>query len=237
MEGFTYNDIFETKGIEYLVIIAFLILLIPFWFLLNRSSKIKAGIQNAINVFTANVIKIPQGLFYNKNHTWAHLEQSGLAKVGLDDFLLKVVGGVRISNLKSPGEKIKKGDLLAEVTQNDKRLLIYSPISGEIEYSNQNIIEDPGILNQDPYEQGWIYRIKPSDWVAEMQTCYLADEATRWFRKEFDRFKDFLQVSFGKYSSEPSMVVFQEGGEMRNNPLAELDDDIWKDFQKEFLNT
>jgi len=236
MEGFTYYDIFETKGIEYLVIIAFLILIIPFWYLLNRSSQIKAGIQKAINVFTANVIKIPQGLFYNKNHTWAHLEENGLARVGVDDFLLKVVGDIKISNLKSPGEKIKKGDLLAEVSQNDKSLLIYSPISGEIEHSNLDVVEDPELLNQDPYKLGWIYRVKPSNWVAEMQTCYLADEATKWFRKEFDRFKDFLQVSFGKHSSEPSMVVFQAGGELRNNPLSELDDEIWKDFQEEFLN-
>ena len=175
-------------------------------------------------------------MFFSKNHTWAYLEKSGIAKVGLDDLLLQIVGQMKISNLKNAGEMIKKGDLLTEIDQNGKSLRIYSPISGEIMNSNSIIAEDPGILNEDPYEKGWIYNIKPSNWVSETKSCYLADEANGWFRKELDRFKDFLAVSFGKYSSEPSMIVFQEGGELRSNPLSELQDEIWEDFQKEFLN-
>ena len=87
MDAFTYKDIFETKGIEYIIIIAFLLLLIPFWILLNKSPKIKAEIQKAWDVLTANILRIPQGLFFSRNHTWAFMEKSGLAKVGLDDFL------------------------------------------------------------------------------------------------------------------------------------------------------
>jgi len=236
MENFTYTNIFDTKGIEYLIIIAFFALLIPFWIMLNKQSVIAKKIHKTWDVLTANILRIPQGLFFSKNHTWAYLEKSGIAKVGLDDLLLQIVGQMKISNLKNTGEMIKKGDLLTEIDQNGKSLRIYSPISGEIMNSNSIIAEDPGILNEDPYEKGWIYNIKPSNWVSETKSCYLADEATGWFRKELDRFKDFLAVSFGKYSSEPSMIVFQEGGELRSNPLSELQDEIWEDFQKEFLN-
>ncbi len=236
MEGFTYTDIFETKGIEYLIIIAFLILLIPFWIILNKQSVIVKKIHNVWDTLTTDILRIPQGLFFNKNHTWAFLDKSGTAKVGLDDFLLQIVGEVKVNHLLEPGQMIKKGDLLTKIDQNGKSLQIYSPISGEIMHSNSMIIEDPQILNEDPYEKGWIYSIKPIDWVGETKSCYLADKANIWVNKELDRFKDFLAESMGKYSSDPSMVVLQEGGELRRNPLSELETDIWKDFQEEFLN-
>jgi len=236
MEGFTYTNIFETKGIEYLIIIAFLILLIPFWIILNRESAIAKQMGKVWDIITADILRIPQGLFFNKNHTWAYLDKSGTAKVGIDDFLLQIVGDVKINHLRNPGEKIKKGDLLTEIDQNGKRLRIYSPISGEIKTSNTLIIEDSQILNEDPYEKGWIYNIKPSNWVSETKSCYLADAATSWINKELERFKDFLAESMGKHSPGPSMVVLQEGGELRSNPLSELETDIWKDFQEEFLN-
>jgi glycine cleavage system H protein len=236
MEGFTYTDIFETKGIEYLIIIAFLILLIPFWIIVNKQSTLVKRVHKALGVITANVFRIPQGLFYSKNHTWAYLEKSGNAKVGLDDFLLQVVGNVRVSQLKSTGEKIIKGELLAEIWQNNKKLKVFSPISGEIVKSNTMVSEIPEILNDDPYGKGWIYSVKPSDWKAETTSYFLAWEATNWLTMELNRFKDFLAISLPKYSPNPSMIAFQEGGELRQNILSELDSKIWEDFQETFLS-
>jgi glycine cleavage system H protein len=236
MDGFTYTDIFETKGIEYLIIIAFLIILIPFWIIINKGKTVITHFQKVLGVLTAQILRVPQGLFYSKNHTWAYLEKSGNAKVGLDDFLLQIVGNVNMDNLKNPGTKLKKGELLAEVDQNGKRLMIYSPITGEIIRTNDTISENPEIMIEDPYEKGWIYIIKPSNWKTETNTYFLAEEATKWMEKELERFKDFLTISIGKHASQPSMVALQEGGELRQNVLSELDHEIWEDFQESFLN-
>ena len=235
MDGFTYFNIFETKGIEYLAIITFLALLIPFWVLLNKQVKIGKKFQKALGVLSANVLRIPQGLFYCENHTWTHLEKSGAAKVGLDDLLLHITGEVKFRNLKNPGELIKKGELLTEINQKGKQLRIYSPISGKVLNTNSIINESPEILNEDPYGNGWIYKIKPSNWITETNTYFLAEEATNWSTKELQRFKDFLAVSMKKYSPEPSMIVLQDGGELRDNSLSELPNEIWQDFQNSFL--
>ncbi|MEZ5199405.1 MAG: glycine cleavage system protein H [Bacteroidales bacterium] len=235
MEGFTYTNIFDTKGIEYLIIIAFFAILIPFWILLNKRKVIARKINEAWNVLTAELLRIPQGLFFSKNHTWAHLEKSGTAKVGLDDFLLHIVGDVKIKPQKNPGDSIKKNELMAEIVQNGRHLKIFSPISGKIMKTNSLLFEVPEMLNEDPYFEGWIYDIKPSDWKTETSAYYLADEATNWSSRELERFKDFLSVSIGKHSADPSMVALQEGGELRNNVLSDLQYEIWEDFQKEFL--
>jgi len=236
MDGFSYTNIFETKGIEYLAIIAFLVLLIPFWVLLNRKSKVTKHLREATGALTASILKIPQGLFFSKNHTWAHLEKSGTAIVGLDDLLLHITGEVRLHYSISTDEIINKGDILAEIDQKGKLLKVFSPISGKILDTNPFLGESPESLNKDPYGSGWILKIKPSNWVEETKSYFLAEEAEKWSRKELERFKDFLALSTGKYSPYPAMTILQEGGELSENALSEMPGEIWEDFQKEFLN-
>lgn len=236
MDGFSYYNIFDTKGIEYLVIIAFLLLLIPFWMALNKQVKIKEQIRKAIGILTAGILKVPQGIFYSRNHTWAYLEKSGTAKVGLDDLLLHITGEVKIRQFKNPGESVKKGDLLAEMDQNGKLLNMFSPISGTILNTNAALNTNSELLNEDPYGKGWIYDIKPSNWVAEIPSFYMAEDATAWFKKELERYKDFLALNMRKYSPETSMIVLQDGGELSENSLSGLPNEFWQDFQKEFLN-
>lgn len=236
MDGFTYNNIFETKGIEYLAIIAFFAILVPFWLLLNKQVKITRQIQKTLGVLTAKVLRIPQGLFYSSNHTWTFLEKSGIAKVGLDDLLLHITGEVKLFNLKKNGESIKKGEVFAEIEHQGKVLQICSPVSGEIINFNSALIENPGLLNDDPYEKGWMFKIKPLNWISDTNTYHLAEEATQWSANELERFKDFLSVTMPKYAPEPSNVILQDGGELRDHTLSELPAEVWEDFQKDFLN-
>ncbi len=235
MDGFTYQNIFDTKGIEYLAIIAFFAILIPFWLLLNRQIRISKEIQKTLRTLTANALRIPQGVFFNKDHTWTHLDKGGLARVGMDDFLLHLTGNVTVKRLKKPGEEVQKGDFIAEIEHEGKSLKIHSPISGEIVENNQLLTENPGLLNEDPYLKGWMYKIKPSRWIAETNSFYLAEEATNWSAKEVERFKDFLASSVKKYTEDPSHLVLQDGGELIDHPLSELPPEVWQDFERSFL--
>ncbi|MCX6280356.1 MAG: glycine cleavage system protein H [Bacteroidetes bacterium] len=235
MDGFSYYNIFETKGMEYLIIIAFLALLVPFSIFLNRKVKIKRQFRKAIGILTTSILKIPQGVFHSSNHTWVHLAKSGIANVGIDDLLLHITGEVSVKFLKKQGEKIAKGELMSLIEHDGKVLEIYSPISGMITGANPALEDQPGIMNEDPYGSGWIYKIKPVSWNAETSSYYLADEAVDWSQMELLRFKDFLAVSVPRYTPEDSGVAFQDGGELRDHLLPELPEEIWQDFQKAFL--
>ena len=237
MDGFTYNNIFETKGIEYLAIIAFFLILVPFWVLLNRQVKISKQIEKALGILTSSVLKVPQGLFFSRLHTWTHLEKSGVAKVGMDDLLLHITGEVSFNKLIEPGEKVSKGDLMAEINHKGKNLKIYSPISGEVIEANPLLSKRPEILNEDPYLKGWMYKIKPTSWMADTNSYFLAEEASDWSRQELERFKDFLSSSMGKYLPDNANVILQDGGEICDQPLSELPDEVWQDFQKDFLSS
>jgi len=236
MDGFSYYNIFETKGIEYLAIIAFLLLLIPFWVLLTRQRKITRQLQENLGILTASILKIPQGIYYSRNHTWAHLEKSGAARIGLDDLLLHITGEVSLKPLRNPGDFVKKGDALAELGQNGRQLKVLSPISGKILDNNLILQDSPDMLRDDPYGKGWIYKIKPSGWVDETRDYLLAEDATAWTKDELQRFKDFLAVSLKKYRTSPDLVVLQDGGEILDNPLLGMPKETWDDFQKDFLD-
>jgi glycine cleavage system H protein len=236
MEGFTYHNIFETKGLEYLAIVIFFLILIPFWIMLNKKGTLAKQVQKSLGALTPDSLRIPQGLFYSRFHTWAHMERSGVAKVGLDDLLMHITGEVKINRLKASGERIVKGDLLAEIDHKGKLLKVFSPISGEIMEANAVLADSPGLINEDPYVKGWMYKIRPSSWVADTNSYFLAEDATLWATQELDRFKDFLSASLGKYSPQPSQLILQDGGELRDQPLSDLPVEVWQDFQQDFLD-
>lgn len=235
MNEFVYTDIFDTKGIEYIIVIVFLLLIIPFWIMLNRPLNLKAKVSKAVGVLSAQMLRIPQGLFYSKNHTWTFLEKSGLARVGMDDLLLHLTGGVELQYLRNDHEMVKRGDAIVRITQDGKELVIASPISGEIQHVHTSLKQNPGAISEDPYKS-WLYKIKPDKWSEETRRYYLAGEATEWLKKELTRFKDFIAETLNQLPGQP-VVVLQEGGELMDNPMAEMNEEVWNDFQVKFLDT
>ena len=235
MDQFTYTDIFDTKGIEYLIVIAFLLLIIPFWIMLNRPVRLKTRLIETAGALTAGILRIPRGLFFSRNHTWSQLEGSGLARIGMDDLLLHLTGGVEVGFLQSQGEKVSRGDVVARIIQGNKELKITSPISGEIEQVNTGLGESPGVVNEDPYGS-WLYRIRPDKWQEETSKSYLAGEASQWMEGELSRFKDFLAGALAGGDTPASEPVLQEGGELVDFPLSGMEQKVWSAFQAKFLD-
>lgn len=237
MESFSIVDIYETKGAEYLFVIAYLVLFIVFWRVMRNPGKMLRQIKDAVSTLSAKILNIPQGIYFNKNHTWTHLGESGAARVGLDDFLQHVIGNLQLSGLKNPGDSINKGELLGEIEQDGKKLKLFSPISGVVLETNSVLAENPEMINTDPYNKGWLYQIKPSNWMKDTSSCLLADKASEWSDRELSRFKDFLSMgAMRKYAKEPSMLMLQDGGEIKDHVLSELPEEVWNDFQEEFLS-
>ena len=182
-------------------------------------------------------VSVPLGLYFDKTHTWAHMEKNGLVKIGIDDFLLHITGSLNRVKMKNPGERIQKGEPVLVIVKNGKQLTINSPVSGIIKSQNYQLAEDSALINSSPFYEGWVYTVEPSNWLREMQFMFMADKYKEWLKNEFSRLKDFI-AAIGQLSDKEMMpVMLQDGGELQDEFLADSGPELWEEFQTKFINT
>jgi len=183
-----------------------------------------------------NSLLVPKGLYFDKTHTWAFMEQNGVVKVGIDDFLQHITGPITRVKMKSEGDVVKKGETILTLIQNGKQLNLYAPISGIVKEMNRALNTKASLINFSPYNEGWIYRIEPTNWLRENQLLFMADNHKQFIKNEFSRFKDFLTVVLREDHDKFSQVILQDGGELIDSTLANLGPEIWEDFQSKFID-
>ena len=187
-------------------------------------------------VLDENSLLIPKGLYFDKTHTWAFLEENGIVKVGIDDFLQHITGTITRVKMKSPGKKVKKGEQILSIIQNGKQVNLYAPVSGTIVEQNISLESDSSVLNSSPYREGWIYKIEPSNWGRESQLLFMADKQKEYIKKEFSRFKDFLAEALTANTGRYAKLMLQDGGEIRDGVMSEMGPEVWEDFQTDFID-
>src|SRR6266478_2659745 len=102
---------------------------------------------------------VPADLKYAKSHEWARI-QGGEATVGITDHAQHELTDVVFVELPEVGKKVKAGEACAVVESVKTASDIYSPLSGEIVEINQAVVDQPGLVNTDPYGAGWFFKIK-----------------------------------------------------------------------------
>ncbi len=106
--------------------------------------------------------KIPSGLKYAKSHEWVRVS-GDVATVGITDHAQHELTDIVFVELPESGKQIKAGDDCAVVESVKTASDIYSPVSGEVTEVNRAVVDDPALVNSDPYGDGWFYRIKLSN--------------------------------------------------------------------------
>ena len=115
--------------------------------------------RNLAEHFMSNV---PADLKYAKSHEWVRVSGS-TATVGITDHAQKELTDIVFVELPAVGRAVKAGEACAVVESVKTASDIYSPVSGEVTEANQAVVDDPALVNSEPYEDGWFYRIKLSN--------------------------------------------------------------------------
>lgn len=106
---------------------------------------------------------IPAGLRYRESHEWVRLEDDGSVVVGISDHAQAALGDMVFVELPEPGLSYTQGDACAVVESVKAASDIYAPVSGEVIEFNPALADNPGLLNTDPYGDGWLFIMIPSD--------------------------------------------------------------------------
>ena len=110
-------------------------------------------------------MNVPDELRYTTDHEWVRVEGSR-ARIGITDYAQDALGDVVFVQLPEPGVEVVAGDSLSEVESTKSVSDVYAPLSGTVVEVNNELTDAPQRLNEDPYGEGWICVIEPSDLAA-----------------------------------------------------------------------
>jgi glycine cleavage system H protein len=108
---------------------------------------------------------VPAELRYTQEHEWISVEGS-TATIGITDFATQALGDVVYVSLPTVGAALAAGEPCGEVESTKSVSDLYAPVDGEVLEVNEELNDDPGLINAEPYGLGWMFKIRVADWQA-----------------------------------------------------------------------
>jgi glycine cleavage system H protein len=135
----------------------------------------------------ANRCNIPEELYYLVDkHVWARLEADSVVTVGMTDVAQHLAGKVIAVSPKKVGKTFMKGQSAGTVESGKWVGPVPLPVGGELVAVNDALKKNPGLLNQDPYGEGWIVKVKPVNWDEESQALVTGNEGVAVYQQLLD---------------------------------------------------
>lgn len=107
--------------------------------------------------------QIPAELKYTKSHEWIRVEADGSLTIGITDHAQEALGDLVFVETPEAGQSFATGDAAAVVESVKAASDVYAPVAGEVLSGNETLADAPETLNDDPYGEGWIFKLQPSD--------------------------------------------------------------------------
>ncbi len=231
MEGFHYVDIFATKGIEYIIVLGFLFILIYFWSRLNRqqTAAASAGDEKQTAISLVDWFNLADTYHYHQGHAWAAPAEQNSLRVGVDDFVQKLIGKVDKIRLPEKGAVLRQGEAGFSFEVDGRTIPVLAPVDGEVTRINTELLKDTEKMQQDPYGSGWLFEVRPKDLKRNLSQLFTGNLAKAWLQQQVDRISQLMTARMG--------VVLQDGGAIAPGFARELEPENWDDLTREFLLT
>lgn len=105
---------------------------------------------------------VPSNCRYTKDHEWARLDGE-VVVVGITAHAVEQLGDITLVTLPEPGQLLTQGEVFGDVDSVKAVSELYAPIDGEVLERNDALEDTPELINEDPYEGGWLVKVKPAD--------------------------------------------------------------------------
>ena len=127
-------------------------------------------------------MNIPKDRKYTKTHEWARLDD-GLVIVGISDFAQESLGDVVYVEAPDVGREVSAGEAVAVIESVKTASDVYAPIAGKIVEVNEVLADEPELVNTDPYNAGWLFKIQPAS-AAELEKLLNPEEYAKVIEEE-----------------------------------------------------
>ena len=133
-------------------------------------------------------MEFPEDLKYSKEHEWARLEKEGPV-VGITDYAQESLGEIVYVELPEEGSQVSTFEAFGVVESTKAVSDLYAPVSGTVMEVNDTLLDNPELINEDPYEDGWMIRIAMSD-ESELEKLLDAAEYATFIEEEKSKEED-----------------------------------------------
>jgi glycine cleavage system H lipoate-binding protein len=190
------TNIFETKGIEYLLVIGYLVVLVGIWWLLREPAPAAAVARQERRV--GGWFTLPEEYCFHQGHAWAIPENENVVKVGMDDFAHKLLGRPDAVKLPQLGTRLLQGERGWEIMVGSTLVGMLSPVEGEVVGVNYEVVDSPEILCSDPYHRGWLLRVRVPEQRRSQRNLLCGNLAQAWLEEQLRA----MRVDLGLVLSE-----------------------------------
>jgi len=144
-------------------------------------------------------------LFYHPAHTWARIEDGGCVRTGLDDFGQRILGRPYLITMPEVGATLHFGEGCWQFTHQAGVSVLVAPISGRVKEVNHALAERPALLNRDPYGDGWVLLIEPTDLKGCLKRLLYGPNVTQWYEREFEKLYEKVSELSSRSLAGPTM--------------------------------
>ena len=130
-----------------------------------------------------NEYEVPEGLHYSEDYMWVRVE-NGKARIGITDYAQKQLREIVFVELPSAGDTLTKTEPFGTVESVKAVSDLVAPLGGTIEQINEEVSDKPELLNEDPYNKGWLLVMSPTNLDAELKQLMDFNKAVEWHKAQ-----------------------------------------------------
>ena len=172
--------------------------------------------------------QVPMVDYYlHQGHTWITVESDDLVRVGMDHFSQKVLGPAEEIRLPEIGKVYFKDHLCMALIRQGQKASFEAPVDGAIEAINPKVKEKPSLICDDPYGEGWVYTVKPTNLRRNLEKLLSGEDAVIWMEKEAHHLLNLMETRIG--------VTLPDGGEIIDDVYGNYQELGWKLLVQEFF--
>ncbi len=229
MDNF-YVDLFVTKGLEYLLVIFFLVTLVIFWRILHKPANPLALESSAGPLFSrVEWFALADELYYHQGHSWARPDGEDVVLIGMDDFAQHLLGRADKVDLPAVGARLEQGESAWKLRYHTSAIDLVSPVSGKVVDVNREVLHSPALINDDPYGKGWILKVHVPKLRANLRNLLHGNLARSWTEETVRSLRQLM--------SPASVPALQDGGVLVSGFARVLSPDHWEEIARRFLLT
>jgi glycine cleavage system H lipoate-binding protein len=163
------------------------------------------AVVRPLDIMNIQGFRLPQGYYFHLGHTWVRVEERAEVCIGIDDFVLRLAGGVDRIELPFVGDEIPRGHTVFKACRGSEQINLQMPVNGIVTAINLAAREKPAIVAEDPYAGGWLVKVQARNLRRDLKHLTIGSETVEWLNHEIDRLnREFESIGGAPVDGPPA---------------------------------